>query len=124
MILRRLSLHVGDLRKSPDFWPCLALLLWVLCLTLPFLNHAFHIDEPLFLRVARQIQNNPLNPYGFQYLWHEAYEPMQQIATYPPFFPYVLALASWGRTFPSEGSIHLALIPFAILAVLDRKSVV
>ena len=56
--------------KHPDLCSCILLSLLVLGCTLPFLNHAYHIDEPLFLRIAEQIKGNFWDPYGFEYLWH------------------------------------------------------
>src|SRR5438270_5558613 len=35
----------------------------------PFLNKAFHIDDPLFLWMAQQIAKHPLDPYGFEVNW-------------------------------------------------------
>lgn len=91
----------------------------VLGITLPFLNHAYHIDEPLFLRIAQQIKESPLHPFDFQYLWHIDVQPVHEIAAFPPLFPYYLALASWASFYPSETLIHLSLIPFALLGVLS-----
>jgi dolichyl-phosphate-mannose-protein mannosyltransferase len=116
----KVSLHsIRNLSKNPDLVAYIILGLLVLSFTLPFLNHAFHIDEPLFLRIAREIQGRPFDPYGFKYLWNDEYKFMHKIAAYPPLFPYILALAGWGRIYPSEWSIHLALIPFAMLGILS-----
>jgi len=104
--------------KHPDLGIYLALSLLVLLITLPFLGHAFYIDEPLFMRIARQIQSQPMNPYGFYYQWNLYPEPMHQIAAFPPFFSYFLAAVSWGNPFPPEWTIHLSLVPFALASVL------
>lgn len=90
----------------------------VLGFTLPFLNHAYHIDEPLFLRIARHIKSDPLDPYGFYYLWNLYYKPIYQIAAFPPLFAYYLALISMNYFYPPEWLIHMGLIPFALVAVL------
>jgi 4-amino-4-deoxy-L-arabinose transferase-like glycosyltransferase len=91
----------------------------VLAITLPFINHAFHIDEPLFLRIAQQIKQHPLKPFGFSYLWNFRYEPLSQIAAFSPLFSYFLAAISWKHAFPPEWLIHLGIIPFAWIAVLS-----
>jgi 4-amino-4-deoxy-L-arabinose transferase-like glycosyltransferase len=106
-------------RKHPDFFFCLLLSLLVLGFTVPFLNHAYHIDEPLFLRVARQIKEHPLDPYGFWYLWNNKYERMDEIAAFPPVFSYFLAAVGWAYRFPPEWLIHLSIVPFALIAVLS-----
>ncbi|MDX1386083.1 MAG: glycosyltransferase family 39 protein [bacterium] len=106
------------LRKHPDFFFGVVLLLLVLGFTLPFIHHAYHIDEPLFLRIAKQIKSDPLDPYGFYYLWNLYYKPISQIAAFPPLFAYYLALISINYFYPPEWLIHLSLIPFAMIAVL------
>ena len=37
----------------------------VVAVLAPFLNKAFHIDDPLFLWMAQQIAHHPGDPYGF-----------------------------------------------------------
>lgn len=106
-------------RRYPDLFFCLVLSLLVLGITLPFIQHAYHIDEPLFLRIARQIREHPLDPFGFSYLWNFKYEPIHQIAAFSPLFSYFLALVSWKYAFPPEWLIHLSIIPFAGIAVIS-----
>ncbi|HEX5034695.1 MAG TPA: glycosyltransferase family 39 protein, partial [bacterium] len=106
------------LRKYADLFVCLGLGLFSLAIILPFLGHAFHIDEALFLRISRQIQEHPFQPYDFHYLWNSFHEPMHQIAAFPPLFPYYLAAVAWPSRFPSEWLIHLSLIPFAMAALI------
>lgn len=106
-------------RRHADLWLCLLLCLLALGITIPFVNHAFHVDEPLFLRVARQILSNPWNPYGFQYLWDNEPKSMSQIAAFPPLFAYFLAAVGGGQEFPTEARIHLSLVPFACIALVS-----
>ncbi|MCE9624800.1 MAG: glycosyltransferase family 39 protein, partial [Deltaproteobacteria bacterium] len=87
--------------------------------TLPFLNHAYHIDETLFLRISEQIKKHPLNPYGFPYNWNIDYEPMHKIAAFPPLFSYYLAAFDWNRVFTPEWLTHLSIIPFAWMSALS-----
>jgi len=35
----------------------------------PFLNKAFHIDDPLFIWMAQQIAKHPFDHYGFYVNW-------------------------------------------------------
>ncbi|HKY63397.1 MAG TPA: glycosyltransferase family 39 protein [bacterium] len=109
-------------RKTEAFLRA-GLLLLVAASTLPFLNHAYHIDEPFFLRIARQIAEHPGDPYGFEYLWLENPHPIYRIAASPPLFSYFLALASGFRAHPPEWWIHLSLVPFSGLAVLSFYSI-
>jgi 4-amino-4-deoxy-L-arabinose transferase-like glycosyltransferase len=81
--------------------------LGTLVLLLPFVGKAFHIDDPLFLWVARQIQAHPLDFYGFPVNWYGNWEPMAGVTKNPPLFAYYLALVTalfgW-----SEPAVHLA----------------
>jgi len=89
---------------SPQF----AGLLTVLCL-LPFVNKAFHIDDTVFLWVARHIQAHPLNFYGFTANWYGTEMEMALINQNPPLVSYYIALAAkifgWG-----EAPLHIAFI--------------
>jgi len=109
--------------RTSDFWYISAIALLILGFSLPFLDHAFHIDEPLFLRVAEQIKRDPWHPFDFFYLWDTEYLPMSRIAAFSPLFSYYLAATSLGEIFPSEFRIHLALIPFAWIAAFSFYSV-
>jgi hypothetical protein len=42
----------------------------------PFLNKAFHIDDPLFIWMAQQIAKHPFDPYGFYVNWVSFRQPM------------------------------------------------
>ena len=83
----------------------------------PFLDKAFHIDDPLFLWMAQQISKHPLDPYGFDVNWTSFPQPMWMVMQNPPFCSYFIAAAAaisgW-----SEVGLHLALILPAVAAVL------
>ena len=88
-------------------------LTWVLLITLvcllPFINKPFHIDDPLFLRAAAQIQQHPADFYGFTMNWLGTPLPMVKDFDNPPLACYYLALAAatigW-----SEPALHLAFL--------------
>jgi len=89
---------------------------WLLALLasaclLPFLNKAFHIDDPLFLWAAKHIVAHPLDPYGFPVVWYRTAMPMSKVMKNPPFASYLLALVgSWAGW--SEPVLHLvSLLP-------------
>jgi 4-amino-4-deoxy-L-arabinose transferase-like glycosyltransferase len=83
----------------------------------PFLNKAFHIDDPLFLWMAQQIAHHPGDPYGFAVNWYVSNQPMFSIMQNPPLSSYYIALIAsflgW-----SEPAIHGAFLVPAIAAVL------
>ena len=83
----------------------------------PFLNKAFHIDDPLFLWMAQQIAHHPGDPYGFAVNWYVSNQPMFSIMQNPPLSSYYIALIAsflgW-----SELAMHGAFLVPAIAAVL------
>jgi hypothetical protein len=88
----------------------------VLCL-IPFANKAFHIDDPLFLWAAKQIQEHPLDFYGFKVNWYGTDMAMSTVMKNPPAASYYIALVAsivgWG-----EPPLHLFLfIPAVAVAV-------
>ncbi len=93
-----------------------AVLVTVACL-LPFIGKAFHIDDPMFLWAAEQIQRDPLDFYGFDVNWEGLTRPMAEANKNPPLVSFYLAattaLLGW-----SEVGVHLAMLLPAVLLVL------
>lgn len=82
---------------------------------LPFAGKAIHIDDPLFIWSARQIQQQPLDYFGFETNWDGTTQPMSQVMHNPPGFSYMLA--GWSRLFGwSEPSLHALVFLLAALA--------
>jgi 4-amino-4-deoxy-L-arabinose transferase-like glycosyltransferase len=83
----------------------------------PFLNKAFHIDDPLFLWMAQRIYQHPADPYGFSVNWYVSAKPMFSIMENPPLNAYYMALVAsffgW-----SEPAMHCAFLIPAVAAVL------
>src|SRR5437660_9268415 len=83
----------------------------------PFLNKAFHIDEPLFLWMAQQVSQHPADPYGFSRNWYVSAKPMFSIMQNPPLNAYYMALAAkvlgW-----SEPAMHSAFLVLAVTVVI------
>jgi 4-amino-4-deoxy-L-arabinose transferase-like glycosyltransferase len=99
-------------------WPlsglCFALL-WLI-LQIPFLSIAFRVDETNILALARQVVESPFDPYGFQINWLGTSEEAFKVLANPPLVP--IWLAAWVKVFPwNEASLHLAMIPFSLLAL-------
>jgi hypothetical protein len=104
----------------------------VLLSTLPFAGRAFHIDEPAFIAVARNILADPLRPFAgaaalddrdrqvFAKLGRPAntFESM----SHPPLVPYALAVAAWPAGRFSERLTHLLFAAFPLLAALSVHS--
>ena len=83
------------------------LLILTACISIPFLDKAFHIDDPLFIWTAQHITNTPWDFYGFKINWYGYDASISEIAKNPPLFSYYLA--GWGASFGwSEVSLHLA----------------
>lgn len=83
----------------------------------PFAGKAFHMDDPLFLWTARQVQQHPLDFYGFTVNWYGEEMPMAEVTKNPPLAAYYAAgaasLLGW-----SETSLHLAFLLPALGVVL------
>jgi 4-amino-4-deoxy-L-arabinose transferase-like glycosyltransferase len=83
----------------------------------PFLNKAFHIDDPLFLWMAQQVSQHPADPYGFSVNWYVSARPMFSVMQNPPLNAYYMALVAsflgW-----SELAMHGAFLVPAVAAVL------
>ena len=80
-------------------------------LSLPFLNKAFHIDDPVVLQCAKRILIGPLDPWGGEFDWLGVAMPFWQVTTNPPLLSYYLApfVSIFGY---SEIILHLAMMPF------------
>lgn len=92
----------------------IALVLTVLVLA-PFLNKAFHIDDPTFLFTAKHLMNKPWDFYGLSYNWFYTESPMYIVNINPPLVCYFIAFAGYFLGM-SEIALHAAfLLPAALL---------
>jgi hypothetical protein len=94
------------------------ILLAVICVATlaPFAGKAYHIDDTLFLKLAQQIQQHPLDFFGFQVNWHFTPKPMAQETRNPPLWGYALAAAASVLGFGEVGLDCFAIVP-AIFAI-------
>jgi len=83
----------------------------------PFLNKAFHIDDPLFLWTARQVSQHPGDPYSFSLNWYGIAQPMFSVMQNPPLSSYYMALAATFLGW-SELAMHGAFLVPAVAAIL------
>jgi 4-amino-4-deoxy-L-arabinose transferase-like glycosyltransferase len=74
-----------------------------------------HIDDTLYLTIARWIAAHPLDPYGGTLNWQQIPEPTYKVSISPPLLSYVFALviAVAGENVPL---LHLTMIPWVLLA--------
>ncbi len=81
----------------------------------PFMNKAVHIDDPLFVWAAAQIQKDPLHFYSFTVNWFGSVMPMTLATCNPPLTSYGLGLV---RQFFGTGelALHGALLLVAFSA--------
>lgn len=83
---------------------------------LPFITKSYHIDDPLFVWAAQQIQKHPGDPYGFDVTWDERSRPMSAVTKNPPGGAYYIAAVAsvigW-----SEPALHVAFMLPAVLAI-------
>src|ERR1051326_8601327 len=61
----------------------------------PFVNKAFHIDDPLFLWTAQQIRHAAGDFYGFRLNWFGLEMPMTDATANPPLMGYFLAAGKY-----------------------------
>ena len=84
---------------------------------LPFVNKAFHIDDPLFLWSGRQIAAAPADFYGFDVNWYGVTEPMAEVTKNPPLTSFFIAVVE-SLTGASEVSLHLWFLLPAVVCAL------
>lgn len=81
----------------------------------PFYGKAYHIDEPFFLSLARQILQGPWGSVPMGRAEEISAVPWPQINNNPPLLLYALA-AAWKLTGGSETLMRLAFLPVDLLA--------
>ena len=97
--------------------PYLLLAIATLICLLPFVGKAFHVDEPLFIWTAQQIQAAPFDFYGFDVNWYGVLEPMHVVMKNPPLAAYYAAAVTAVFGF-GEIVLHLAFLLPALGVVL------
>ena len=98
-------------RRPPRWW--IAALLCASVLTAANASKPLVIDDPVYVTFARQIQEHPSDPYGFDLYWYDAPEPAMRFGTLPAVLPYWLAGA---MTLFGDSPVawKLSLLPFAL----------
>jgi 4-amino-4-deoxy-L-arabinose transferase-like glycosyltransferase len=83
----------------------------------PFLDKAFHIDDPLFIWTAKQVQTHPFDFYGFKVNWNGTEMPMWMRTQNPPLASYYIALVAYWFGW-REMTLHLAFLVPSLAAIL------
>lgn len=104
-------------RLGASLNPVIILIATTLICLVFFADKAFHIDDPLFLWSAQQIQNDPTDFYGFKVNWTGSEMSMADITKNPPLTSYFIAVAAYFAGW-SETALHLAFLIPALAAVL------
>jgi len=91
----------------------LAALLCAIVLTAANASKPLVIDDPVYVAYARQIEQHPGDPYGFELYWYDAPEPAMGIGTVPAVLPYWLA-GAMRLLGDSPIAWKLSLLPFAL----------
>src|SRR5262245_6059648 len=78
--------------RAANFWngPEPVMLLTALLL-LPFLSNAYHLGVTLFVRVAEQVGQDPVHPFGMDYNWVGKNESFWKATQNPPLGGYLIA---------------------------------
>jgi hypothetical protein len=107
-------MDAGPTRARPR-WEPIAAALFPVALLLPFLNKAYHIDDPLSLWTARHILDDPLRFFDYTINWTGVDGKAYLIIKNPPLSMFYMALV--GAIFGfSEPVIHAAfLLPAALV---------
>ncbi len=96
----------------------LTLVVLVLIIHLPFLDQAYHIDDRIYLEVAKNIFEKPLYPYDFEALYEGFIAPDAASHSHLPFTAYYLSIVQLVSGLEDEWVNHLAFLLFPLLATL------
>lgn len=104
------------IRPVGTLWQIAIVIASVAILLLPFSDKAFHMDDTLFMWVARQVVQSPSDFFGFTGNWGGVEEEARRFIKNPPLVSYYIALISsifgW-----SERAMHIAMtVPAALAA--------
>ncbi len=99
--------------------PKVVLVLFVALTYLPFINQAFHIDDPFYLEVAENTLKKPFFPYDFPAQQQGLTAPDAASHSHLPLTSYYLALIKAISGSDQEWIYHLAFLIFPLLAALE-----
>ena len=99
-------------RRGIGFWAALCV---ALAIGLANLAKPVHIDDALYVSIARWIVGHPLDPFGGPINWQQVPEPSYKVSISPPGLSYYFALVI---LVGGEDStlLHASMIPWLLLA--------
>ncbi len=103
--------------RSRNFRELVCVVAFSAVLSLLFINKAFHLDEPPFLAMARQITVAPLHPMDFEFNMFDRSVPMSELNEHPLVLPYLLAGLIY-LTGEVEWVLRLLCLPFDLMAAV------
>ena len=98
--------------KFPSFF---LLLIWLVCSAFN-ITKAAHIDDTIYLEIARWIVQSPLHPLSGQVNWVNTLEPISRISASPLLLPYLLAGLMWDLG-DSQLAFHALMALFTGLSI-------
>src|SRR5437868_5815339 len=99
-------------RRRAAFWAVLGV---GLAVGLASVAKPVHIDDTLYLNIARWIVAHPFDPYGGTINWQQVPERTYNVSISPPLLSYTFALvmAVAGENVPL---LHVAMVPWVLIA--------
>jgi len=94
------------------------LIAFCLFITVPFIDKAFHIDDPAFICAARAILDKPFEPYNFLISLPEREFRFFESMPHPPLVSYLIAVVMFVTGKIPEIPIHVTFIPLTTLAAV------
>lgn len=105
-------------RAGSSRWPLALLIFAILCVTIPFLNKAFHLDDTFFVRLAQEKLAHPLAlglpDHGYEGNFFTLY-----LDTHPPLLTSYMSLLIRVFGGASEIGLHLGFLFFPALAAVS-----
>jgi len=92
---------------------------FVLLVTLPFINKAFHIDDRIYLEIAWNALQKPLFPYDYPPLFEGLETPDAASHSHLPLTSYYLALVWLLTGSEQEWVYHLAFLIFPVITIFS-----
>jgi hypothetical protein len=113
----------GTLQASSQTrWRDVAILaLLVIAMAVPFLGQPFHMDDTIYLDLARNALHKPLYPNDLPYVFEGTWIADMGSHSHPPFQTYFLAAILWmfGEGAGKEWIYHSISLIFPLLAVIS-----
>jgi len=111
--------------ENPAAWRKRQLMLLILiavALQLPFLNQAFHMDDGLFLHLAKNISRHPFFPQDMSLMFEGKLAHDLASMEHPPITAYVLAAGAFLFGGFDERSLHGIFLIFSLILTMSMYS--